>query len=163
MLRWAARFLIVLLTISALPHPGFGERRVALVIGNSNYPEAPLSNPKNDATDVAGALKRLNFDVTKGLDLTITEFDSTLDGFMAAATDADVALFFFSGHGVQIDKRGYLAPVDFSARSESSALRQLVAIQDLVSRRRKRSEAKYNRARRVPRQPASARNAADSG
>ncbi len=65
MLRWAAHFLIAVLTISALPHAGFAERRVALVVGNSAYPEAPLTNPKNDATDVADALKRLGFDVIR--------------------------------------------------------------------------------------------------
>ena len=163
MLRWAAQFLIALLTISALPHASFAERRVALVVGNSNYPDAPLANPKNDASDLSEALKRLNFEVAKGLDLTTLEFDRALDGFTTAAKDADVALFFFSGHGVQIDKRGYLAPVDFNAPTESSALRQLVAIQDSCFPDRKCSQGEHSRTRRLPRQPASAGNAADSG
>jgi formylglycine-generating enzyme required for sulfatase activity len=110
------------------------EKRVALVIGNSNYTLAPLDNPKNDADDVAAALKRLQFDVTERKDLTVREFDQAVDAFEAAARNADVALFFFSGHGVQIDKRGFIAPVDLKAESESSALRELVAIQEVVSR-----------------------------
>ncbi len=111
------------------------EMRVALVIGNSNYEIAPaLSNPRNDAADIAAALKRLNFEVTLGLDLTVAQFDSAVDAFTAAAKDADVALFFFSGHGAQIDKRGYLAPVNVKVETESSALRELVAIQEVVSR-----------------------------
>jgi formylglycine-generating enzyme required for sulfatase activity len=130
----AARILVpvVLLLCSALD--ALAEKRVALVIGNSAYALAPLSNPKNDADDVAAALQRLNFNVTKRKDLTIREFDRTLDDFVAQAKDADVALFFFSGHGLQIDKRGYLAPIDVRAESESSALRELVPIQEAVSR-----------------------------
>jgi hypothetical protein len=64
------------------------EKRVALVIGNSNYALAPLTNPKNDVDDVAAALKRLNFEVTKGIDLAIAQFDQTVDDFAAAATNA---------------------------------------------------------------------------
>ncbi len=116
-------------------HAASAEKRVALVVGNSNYEIAPaLSNPRNDAADIAAALKRLNFEVTLGLDLTVAQFDNSVDAFTAAAKDADVALFFYSGHGVQIDKRGYLAPVNVKIESESSALRELVAIQEVVSR-----------------------------
>ncbi len=116
-------------------HAASAEKRVALVIGNSSYEIAPaLSNPRNDASDIAAALKRLNFEVTLGLDLTVAQFDNSVDAFTAAAKDADVALFFYSGHGVQIDKRGYLAPVNVKIESESSALRELVAIQEVVSR-----------------------------
>jgi formylglycine-generating enzyme required for sulfatase activity len=116
-------------------HNACAEKRVALVVGNSNYQIAPaLTNPQNDARDIAAALKRLNFDVTTGLDLTVAQFDNAVDVFTAAAKDADVALFFFSGHGVQVDKRGYLAPINVKIESESSALRELVAIQEVVSR-----------------------------
>ncbi len=110
------------------------DRRVAFVIGNSNYVLAPLNNPQHDADDLAAALERLQFQVTEGKDLTVSQFDRTFDHFLTQAKDADVALFFFSGHGVQIDRRGYLAPIDTKAESESSALRELVAIQEVVSR-----------------------------
>ena len=109
-------------------------RRVALVIGNSDYAIAPLDNPKNDADDVSAALQRLHFDVAERKDITVRDFDQAMDTFEAKAKEADVALFFFSGHGIQIDRRGYLAPVDVNLESESSALRGLEAIQDVVSR-----------------------------
>ena len=80
------------------------------------------------------ALRRLHFDVIELKDLTVGKFDEAIDAFEAKAKNADVAFFFFSGHGVQIDKRGYLAPVDIQAESESSALRELEAIQEIVSR-----------------------------
>jgi uncharacterized caspase-like protein len=124
----------VLTVLLSAGHSAFAEKRVALVIGNSNYALAPLTNPTNDADDLAAALKRLQFEVTEMKDLTVRDFDRTLDEFIPKAQNADIALFFFSGHGVQIDKRGYLAPIDLKAESESSALRELMAIQEVVSR-----------------------------
>lgn len=126
-------FLALMLLASA-GHTAFAEKRVALVIGNSEYLLAPLTNPKNDADDITAALQRLQFEVTERKDLSVHKFDETIDSFTSLAKGADVALFFFSGHGVQIDKRGYLAPVDAKVETESSALRELVAIQEVVSR-----------------------------
>jgi hypothetical protein len=134
MVRMTARLLPVLFLLFAAAQGVRAERRVALVIGNSAYDIAPLANPKNDADDISAALRRLQFDVNERKDLTVRDFDQAIDNFEAAAKGADVALFFFSGHGVQIDKRGYLAPIDVKAESESSALRELVAIQEVVSR-----------------------------
>ncbi len=132
-MRAAIRAFLAIWLIG-LAGAAFAGKRVALVIGNSNYTLAPLDNPKHDAEDIAAALKRLSFQVTAVTDLTIRDFDRAIDAFESAAKDADVALFFFSGHGVQIDKRGYLAPIDLKAETESSALRELVAIQEVVSR-----------------------------
>ena len=132
MLR-SARFLILFFLFGAPLNGAQAEKRVALVIGNSTYALAPLTNPKNDADDVAAALKRLKFSVAKGLDLNVAQFDRAIETFKTEANNADVALFFFSGHGVQIDKRGYLAPIDIRAESESSALRELEPIQEIVS------------------------------
>lgn len=117
-----------------LSFAAFAEKRVALVVGNSEYNVATLKNPSNDADDLAAALTRLHFDVIERKDLTIRAFDDTIDEFVERSKDADVAMFFFSGHGLQIDKRGYLVPVDFKIQAESSALRQLLAIQDVVLR-----------------------------
>jgi uncharacterized caspase-like protein len=109
-------------------------KRVALVIGNSSYPIGQLTNPKNDAEDVAAALKRLNFEVIKHKDLTVAAFDNALDEFITKAKGAEVALFFFAGHGLQIDSRGFLVPVDFKTTTISGAFRELVAIQGVISR-----------------------------
>ena len=134
MVRAASRVFFAVWFLAFAGPAVFAGNRVALVIGNSDYALAPLENPKNDADDVAAVLKRLQFIVTTRKNLTVREFDQVIDSFEATAKDAEVALFFFSGHGVQIDKRGYLAPVDIKAESESSALRELVAIQEIVSR-----------------------------
>jgi tetratricopeptide (TPR) repeat protein len=89
------------------------EVRVALVIGNGNYLQAPqLVNPPNDAADIATALRRLGFDVVEGRDLDrhgledkIREFGRKLDG-------ATMALFYYAGHGLQVAGRNYLVPTD---------------------------------------------------
>ncbi len=97
------RTFLSFLLLTALWEFTYAEKRVALVIGNSNYAVAPLNNPEHDADDLAAALKRLHFTVTEWKDLSVREFDRALDQFIPQAKDADVAFFFFSGHGLSID------------------------------------------------------------
>jgi uncharacterized caspase-like protein len=97
------------------------ERRVALVIGNGQYAHTPaLSNPRNDAEDMAEALKTLGFQVMTGFDLDQIRFARLIEDFIAAVDGADVGLFFYAGHGLQIDERNYL--VSTEARLESTFL-----------------------------------------
>ena len=87
--------------------------RVALVIGNSAYNFTPaLRNPKNDAVDMAAALRQLDFQVFDGTDLTKTQMDGLIKTFAAALETSSAALFFYAGHAVQIDNKNYLIPVD---------------------------------------------------
>jgi uncharacterized caspase-like protein len=102
-------FLVVVLLSTA----AFAERRVALVIGNSAYVHAPaLQNPVNDATAISAALERLGFQVQLGTDLDITGMRDTLRRFSLSAEGADLALFFYAGHGLQVAGNNYLLPVD---------------------------------------------------
>ncbi len=88
-------------------------RRVALVMGNSAYEHAPLlPNPKNDATRLTDSLKRLGFTVILGLDQSKVAMESTIRSFVRNMNDADVALFFYAGHAMQMNGRNYLIPVD---------------------------------------------------
>jgi hypothetical protein len=97
------------------------ERRVALVVGNAQYAHTPaLPNPRNDAQDVADALKRVGFEVTLGYDLDQTRFARTIDDFARALDGADVGLFFYAGHGLQINEKNYL--VSTEAKLESTFL-----------------------------------------
>ena len=91
----------------------FAEKRVALIIGNSSYSHAAkLANPRNDATDIAAALKRLNFEVITGLDLNKQAMGATIRRFSKALDKADVALFYYAGHGLQVNGKNYLAPTN---------------------------------------------------
>jgi hypothetical protein len=87
------------------------ESRVALVIGNSTYPNVPLKNPANDARDLADALKGLGFSVTLVIDGDLAAMSRAIRDFGNAIKKPDaVALFYFSGHGVQYRGANYLIP-----------------------------------------------------
>jgi uncharacterized caspase-like protein len=89
------------------------DRRVALVIGNSAYQFVPaLPNPANDAGDIAVALRALGFEVIEAHDLNQTDMLAVVRRFSQAAEDADVGLFFYAGHGLQVGGVNYLIPID---------------------------------------------------
>ena len=116
---FAAGFTAALLLFGALG-PAAAEKRVALVIGNSAYQHtAALKNPSNDAIDMAATLRQLGFDVIDGNDLTKEEMEQRIRAFAAKLAGADVGLFFYAGHGLQVDGKNFLAPVDAKLQSDT--------------------------------------------
>lgn len=109
------------------------ETRVALVIGNGAYAnKAVLPNPRNDAEDVAAALRKSNFEVILGSDLRQADMQELTIRFARAAGRADVAMFYYSGHAMQHNGVNYLMPVD--ARLEDEAdLKRFTRVDDIVS------------------------------
>lgn len=99
------------------------ERRLALVIGNDSYPPSfsPLRNARNDARAIAAALREVGFTVIEKSDLRRSDFGAELEAFGRGLTTNDVALFFYAGHGLQLEGENYLMPVDFSGQSEAAA------------------------------------------
>ena len=88
-------------------------RRIALVIGNGAYENTtPLANPANDARIIAKALRGMGFEVIEGIDLKHEAMRSTINDFLRGATNARIALAFYAGHGIQIDGKNFLLPVD---------------------------------------------------
>jgi hypothetical protein len=85
--------------------------RHALVIGNQNYEVKPLYNPKNDAQDMSNVLKNLDFRVTLLIDINKRQMEEAVRNFANSLRNNDVALFYFSGHGIEIDKVNYLVPL----------------------------------------------------
>src|SRR5215468_5500367 len=123
----------VLVALAALTAPALAEKRVALVIGNGAYQSAPaLANPGNDARDVAAALRRVGFETILGLDLDRAGMDDLAVRFARAARDADVAMFYYSGHALQFNGVNYLAPVDAKLTDEAD-LRRLARVDDIVA------------------------------
>jgi uncharacterized caspase-like protein len=113
--------------------PALAERRVALVIGNSDYLDVPvLENPRNDAEDVAAALKRLGFDTTLSLDADRGAMQAAIDDFSAKVDGADVALFYYAGHAMQHQGVNYLMPIDANLTS-AAGLRRMTRLNDIVS------------------------------
>lgn len=97
------------------------KRRVALVIGNSAYKFAsPLPNPANDSLDVAAALRALDFTVVEGHDLDWRGMIATIKQFAGQLENADVALVFYAGHGIQVNGENYLLPVDAKLETPGS-------------------------------------------
>lgn len=96
------------------------ERRVAFVVGNSNYNDTnmQLANPINDAADLAAKLANLGFVVVRSLNQTKHGLESAAQLFSEKAKNADVALFFYAGHGIQYQGDNYLVPIDAKLPSE---------------------------------------------
>jgi uncharacterized caspase-like protein len=114
--------------------PASAARRVALVIGNAAYRHAPpLANPGNDAEDIAKTLSQLGFEVTRRQDLVKADMDRVLSGFAASLNGAEMALFFYAGHGLQVSGQNYLIPVDASLGSATALEFEAVRL-DLVQR-----------------------------
>lgn len=94
--------------------------RVALVIGNSEYLNiGKLNNPKNDANDIASILGKLNFDVEKVIDADLLDIQRSVNKFLQALDEYAVGLFFYAGHGMQIDGKNYIVPVDLKLGDKS--------------------------------------------
>lgn len=94
------------------------ETRVALVIGNSAYRSVPeLPNPANDASDMASKLSSLDFEVIVGRDLDLAGVRAAIRQFVAKLEGADIALFYYAGHGLQVNGENYIAPVDATLAS----------------------------------------------
>src|SRR5258706_7969999 len=94
--------------------PAFAEKRVALVLGNSAYQNVPrLPNPVNDGQVIAATLKNAGFDVVdERHDLPAAETRRALRDFADRARDADIAVVYYAGHGIEVDGTNYLIPVD---------------------------------------------------
>ena len=94
--------------------PALAEKRVALVIGNSAYENvARLGNPANDATAMTATLKEAGFDVVDSRrNLNIADMRRAFRDFSDKARDADVAVVYFAGHGIEVDGANYVIPVD---------------------------------------------------
>lgn len=111
-----------------------GGRRVALVIGNSSYETLPqLTNPSNDARDVADRLAGLGFEVILGVDVGRDAFQSALLKFATRIEGADTSLLFYAGHGVQIDDVNYLIPVDAEIAQGTNISSQAIPVDRIVS------------------------------
>ena len=116
------RLLIIALSvigILASSNVAKAERRVAFVVGNGAYKNvAQLPNPQIDAKSMAGVLRNVGFDVVEGTNLTRDQMTERLLEFGKKAQGADVAVFFYAGHGIAVDGTNYLLPVDADIKSE---------------------------------------------
>ncbi len=111
---------LAVLTLCLAP-AALAEQRVALVIGNASYRELPLDNPLNDAADMAAALEEVGFRVILRRDADSRTMRQAVREFATELRRADVGLFYYAGHGVQLSGANYLLPVGADIRSEADA------------------------------------------
>lgn len=97
----------------AVKTPDVNQRRIALVIGNSDYQKVPLQNPVNDARLIGETLGKLGFEVIKGENLSRQEMLGEMQSFSRQLGSGGVGLFYYAGHGVQVSGRNYLVPTDY--------------------------------------------------
>src|SRR5882757_3916106 len=144
-MRWThlAAGLLALFFVS----PAVAEKRVALVVGNSAYQNVSrLQNPKNDAQLVADTLPRLGFVLVGGqaqVDLDKAGFDTAIQRFGSQLMGADVALFYYAGHGIQVRGANYLVPVSANPAREADVDFQMVDV-NLVLRQMERAGTRLN-------------------
>ncbi|MBR0828187.1 caspase family protein [Bradyrhizobium manausense] len=126
----ALRFLLIVFAVWLGCGPAMAERRVALVIGNSAYKSvARLTNPANDATLVGGMFKKAGFDaVDIKLDLNVADMRRALRDFGDKTRDADVAVIYYAGHGIELDGTNYLIPTDATLERDSDVLDETIAL-----------------------------------
>jgi tetratricopeptide (TPR) repeat protein len=109
-------------------------RRVALVIGNNAYGQVPLKNAVNDATDMAATLRELDFAVEVVTDVTQEVLERAVTAFVARTVAGDVALFYYSGHGIQIEGDNRLLGTDFAAADEVAARHRSLSASEVLER-----------------------------
>jgi uncharacterized caspase-like protein len=133
----------ILVVLFAAAAAGFGQAatsvslagsRAALVIGNSAYKGNPLTNPVNDATDITASLKDSGFDVILRTDQDLAGMEGALADFQTLMQGKDTALFYYAGHGVQVDGENYLIPVKEDIQSSAQAKSRSVSLGDLLDR-----------------------------
>src|SRR5262245_10227094 len=129
-LRTSFFLFIVVFAFAGIATDVHADQRVALVIGNSAYQHTgKLDNPKNDAADMAAVLKQLGFQVIDGYDLDEVAFKRKLRDFSTALRGAEVGLFFFAGHGLQVAGQNYLFPVDAKGEAADALEWEMVSLE----------------------------------
>jgi uncharacterized caspase-like protein len=124
-------FVLLILAMGLACGPAHADRRVALIIGNSAYKSAPkLGNPVNDATLVGGMFKKAGFDsVDVRLDLSASEMRRMLREFAGRTRDADMAVIYYAGHGIELDGNNYLIPTDATLETDGDVLDETIPVE----------------------------------
>jgi hypothetical protein len=127
MSRRISIWLVIALSLASTP--AFGSGRVALVIGNASYRySSQLSNPQKDAADIGQALRRLGFDVIQANDLNYDELRRAFRKMDQRALGAEMAIIYYAGHGIEVDKLNYMIPVDAQLENDRSVTYEAVPL-----------------------------------
>ena len=133
-MRRLAAFLIAVLAICLADQSALAEKRVAFVVGNSNYQNVvALTNPANDADAMTEMFRKAAFDVVESRrDLKNTEIRRALRDFTEKARDADIAVIYYAGHGIEVDGTNYLIPVDAVLDRDTDAYDEAISLDRIL-------------------------------
>lgn len=131
-MRWRT-LLLVALTMLAQAGTAFADRRAALVIGNFEYQFVPkLINAQNDARAIAALLREEKFEVDEHHNVGNAELRRVIRSFFTKTRDADIAVVFFAGHGIEVDGTNYLIPVDARLRTDLDVADEAVSLDRIM-------------------------------
>ena len=122
------------IAVKAGAQPAAREARVALVIGNGAYREAPLKNPVNDAQAMAEVMKASGFAVTRLENATRSQMREAIRAFGARIAEGGVGLFYYAGHGMQVKGRNYLIPVGADITQEDEVEGEAVEVDTILAK-----------------------------
>lgn len=133
-MRRLAAFLFIASIACLAGQPAMADKRVAFVVGNSNYQNVgALTNPANDAAAITEMFKKAAFDVVESRrDLKNTEMRRALRDFTEKARDADIAVIYYAGHGIEVDGTNYLIPVDAALERDTDAYDEAIALDRIL-------------------------------
>ncbi len=134
-MRFAARSILAICSLWLFAQPASAEKRVALIIGNSSYQNVTrLTNPANDAALMTETLKSAGFDVVEfKRDLKANDMRRALRDFSDNVRDADVAVVYYAGHGMEIDGTNYVIPVDAVLERDIDAFDEAVPLDRILA------------------------------
>lgn len=131
--RYGVSALILCMFAAIFGAAAASDRRVALVIGNSSYSAVTaLKNPKNDAQDMAATLRDLGYEVVIELDTSQSEMLRALRDFQQDARTSSVAIVYFAGHGIEVEKQNYLIPTDARLQSDLDIPFETIPLDNVV-------------------------------
>src|SRR4051812_20640899 len=133
-MRRLAFFSFIFSMVCLASQAAFAGKRVAFVVGNSNYQNVvALTNPANDATAITEMFRKAAFDVVESRrDLKNSEMRRALRGFTQKARDADIAVIYYAGHGIEVDGTNYLIPVDAALERDTDAYDEAIALDRIL-------------------------------
>jgi uncharacterized caspase-like protein len=133
-MRTVGAIVFSILLSGFFSQPAFAEKRIALAIGNSNYRNVShLANPANDAATMAATFRKANFDVvTLRNDLPASEMRRALREFGDKARDADIAVIYYAGHGLEVDGVNYLIPIDAALEHDTDVFDEALSLERVL-------------------------------
>jgi len=134
-MRFVATFTLAICSLWLVAQPASAERRVALIIGNSSYQNVGrLTNPTNDAAVMTETLKGAGFDVVESKrDLKANDMRRALRDFSDNVRDADIAVVYYAGHGMEIDGTNYVIPVDAVLERDIDAFDEAIPLDRILT------------------------------